>query len=489
MNVLVIDVGTSSMRGILFQQEGKITEQYQVKYSPEYKGNGRVEQDAEIFRKAMTKIVKKITDCTEYGIDAVSITSQRSSIVPADNHMRPLSPFIMWQDTRNHELCAKLESRNEVIRCRSGAKVNTVFSGAKMSWIRKELPELYKQTYKFITIPEYLIYTMTGDMYLDYTYASRSNLMDLKEKKWDLELLDIFRVEKDKLNPLVPAGCIVGYITGEYARNTGLKAGIPVISAGGDQQCATLGLGIYQGGDLSIITGSGAFLAGLTNKIPKNMDENLICNCSLVGDRYIVEASVLNCCTAFDWFCRNIYNTQDYNQINRILEEAYERDTDCINLPFYQGRTTPIWNSAARGTFGNLDLSMDRDDLMKATVEGIFLEIKNNIQLLKRYLKIERIYVGGGLTNSKVMNQMQADIYGETIHVSSQTEATAAGALCMAWKSLGYVSTLEAGIRKIQKKQTEMTYTPNLDKQKIYQKKLNEMNQLYLRIYGGEKNE
>lgn len=481
MNVFVIDVGTSSMRGILFGIAGEVLKSCHVKYSPEYKDGGCVEQDPKIFLDALYVISKEIA-CND--IDAISVTSQRSSIIPVDKNIDPLYPFVMWQDVRNRGICEQLDSNKTIIQQKSGAKANTVFSGAKMSWLRRAFPDLYAKTYKFLTIPEYLLYIMTGKLCIDFTYASRSNLMNLEQKKWDGELLEIFEVEEDKLNELIPPGKVVGYAAESYSKLTGIKSGIPVISAGGDQQCAALGAGVCQDGDISIITGSGAFLAGITDKVCDAMSENLIYTCSLLDNKYMIEANVLNCCTAFDWFCKNIYGVESYDKINDALEKNYHKTTDCLSLPFYQGRTGSCWNSRAKGVFCNLDLSMSREDLLKATVEGILWEIRNNLELLKSYLNVCNIYVSGGLTKSRVMNQMQADIYGQDINVSSQAEATARGALCMAWKELGVYSSLEESVEIIQNGQSNFVYHPDMEKYKLYQMKAELMNDLYNKIYG-----
>lgn len=146
---------------------------------------------------------------------------------------------------------------------------------------------------------------MTGQRKLDRTYASRSHLMDLRTGRWDSVLLDIFGIEKNKLCDLIDPGELHGYTNEKFAASTRLKTGIPVYSAGGDQQCSALGMGIYEEGDIEVTSGTGAFIIGITEKVPIVLLGNPIINYSAVKGKYIVEASILTCSAAFDWFCNN----------------------------------------------------------------------------------------------------------------------------------------------------------------------------------------
>lgn len=260
MNILVIDVGTSSMRGILFTHEGKFLAEKQILYNVSYLERSWVEQEASDWENALYGIMKKIAkeaDENRWMIDAITITSQRSSVIPVDQSMRPLCGAIMWQDKRTNEICVRLTPLNDKIFSLCGSRVNPVFSAGKMTWVREERPEIYNKTYKFLVIPDYLIYLMTGELYTDYTYGSRSLLMNIHNHQWDQELLDIFRVEKEKLCDLTEPGSICGRVTQEFSELTGCPQGIPVITVGGDQQCGAIGQGVVKKGVLSVTAGTG----------------------------------------------------------------------------------------------------------------------------------------------------------------------------------------------------------------------------------------
>lgn len=247
MNILVLDVGTSSMRGILFSSQGMELLSKQCQYQADYMEDGLVEQDPGDWEGAMYEILRSVSARAKRqgaGIDAIALTSQRSSTIPVDHSITPLHRAIMWQDKRTAEICGELESENERIARLCGARVNPVFSGVKMAWIRKKRPDIYDKTYKFLVVADYLIYLLTGNLCTDYTYGSRSLLMNIRTCEWDGELLSLFEVEKEKLCPLVEPGKICGNLSKRVADETGCPQGIPVITAGGDQQCGAVGQGL-----------------------------------------------------------------------------------------------------------------------------------------------------------------------------------------------------------------------------------------------------
>lgn len=486
MNVLVIDVGTSSMRGILYDGEGRSLVSRQFRYHPCHRSQSWIEQPAEEFRHALETIAAEISeDAAGNEIDVISVTAQRSSVIPLDREGTPLMKAVMWQDSRNADICHRLEAENDTIFRKSGAGVNTVFSGGKMTWVRETHPEIYRRTAKFVNIPEYLIYQMTGNFISDYTYGSRSNLMNLRKRDWDPELLEIFRVDREKLCELREPGSVVGKLTGEFSRRTGLKTGIPVVSAGGDQQCAAVGQGVFREGTLSIVTGTGAFLVTASRTVPDDPDRGLICNCSSIPGEFILEASVLTCCSAFDWYCSNFYgDAGGYDRVNRDLAELYGQEEPSMVLPYFQGRSSSGWNPGAKALFADLTLSTSRRDLLKALVEGIFLEIRNNIEVLGRYVEISQAYISGGLTNSRIMNQMQADIYGMTLKHLENSESTALGALMVTLAQMGVYRDTGEAFERIRGRDRVGCYYPKPGTAGYYEEKRDRMNGLYHRIYG-----
>jgi len=480
MSILVLDIGTTSMRGILYDSQGNKRVVHQVKNHPRFEENGIVnetpldwsENTYEIFREILGSGMAE-------DLEAISVTSQRSSILPVDRNGNPLMDTIMWQDVRNREICRKLEPYNEKLFAKTGSRVNSVFSGSKMTWVRKEAPEIYRKVYKFVNIPEYVMHLMTGGYNSDYTYASRSGLMNLHTKTWDDELLEMYEVERDRLCTLHEPGSIVGTTNAFFREKTGCPEGIPVITAGGDQQCAAIGQGVTSAGNVSIVAGTGGFIIAACDGIPENLTDNVICNCSSIAGKYVIEANVLACSAAFDWFAREIYGMEKIDY--RLTEAELTRKpglSDCLAVPYLKGRGAPDWNANAKAIFADVTLATERSDLFKALMEGIFMELANHIAAFSDYVDIGNICVSGGMTASPAMNQLQADVYGRDIFVYEDPEATAKGAFLVALVGCGRYGTVDQAFRAVVRPQGT-TYTPDAALSEAYAEKRERMNRLY----------
>lgn len=486
MNILVIDVGTSSMRGILFTYEGKLLAEKQTLYTVSYLENSWAEQEPSDWENALYGIMRAVAAEAEghqWSIDAVTITSQRSSVIPVDQSIHPLCNAIMWQDKRTNEICERLNSMNDKIFSICGSRVNPVFSASKMTWIRENRPEIYRKTYKFLVIPDYLIYLMTGELCTDYTYGSRSLLMNIYDHEWDPQLLDIFKVDREKLCDLIEPGSICGTITKEFAELTGCPEGTPVITSGGDQQCGAIGQGVVKKGILSATAGTGGFLITATDRVPEHLEPDVICNDSSIKGQYVLESSVLTCCSAFDWFRREFYEGCSYDEINEAMASSPVGANGCICLPYFQGRSTPDWNNLAKAIFSNVTLGTTKADMLRSLLEGICYEIGNGIDTMKKYLDISDIYVNGGLTNSEVFNRIQCSVYGTKIIRRGKADATARGALMVAAEAMGAYDSVEEAFKQISQNDEVKVYLPNEENALQYEKSRAQMNHLYKRIW------
>ena len=329
------------------------------------------------------------------------------------------------------------------------------------------------------------MYLMTGDFVTDTTYGSRSHLMNLRDCKWDPELLEYFGIEEKWLCRLLEPGSICGGLKEEFAAKCSLSAGIPVITAGGDQQCAAIGQGAYEKGTVSVVVGTGAYLVTLSDSVPENFSRDMICNCSSVRGKYVIEANTLTCAAAFDWFLREIYGESqpDYNKVNHEVEQIYEADSDVICLPYFQGRSTPDWNPEAKALFAGISLSTTKAEMMKSLLEGVFLEINSNIEELRKYTSITSINISGGMTKADILNRMQSDVYGLPLYILEDSETTSKGALCVALEAMGVYPSVKSAYEALGSQKNRKRIDFNEEKHTKYLKKQKQMNDLYKKIY------
>lgn len=476
MNILIFDVGTSHMKGSLMDETGKVLCRRDVKYQPVFLSGGYVEQRPEDWANALVSICADISP--DWTVDAIALTAQRSSVIPVDGAGIPLRPAIMWQDTRNSELCKSLKQHDKELTMLCGSPVNTVFSGGKMAWLRNNEPGLYAKAAKLIVVPDYLIWLMTGRYCTDTTYGSRSLLMDLKTKQWSPELLELFHIGREKLCELTQPGEVVGSVTVSFSKKTGITAGIPVISSGGDQQCGSLGQGVIARGNAAVTLGTGAYLTAVCPDVPENLSGGLVCGVSAMPDQYILESNVLTCCGALDWFLSR-YPQMDYTALTQALAQSTPGANGVRCLPYFQGRSAPDWNSDARGCFWGISLSTTTEDLLRALMEGICFELDSHLSRMADYTAIQTISANGGLTRCTAFDQLQADVYGLEVVTGEHTEATTDGAWMNAVVALGVYENQERawiGLRSEHMRR----YQPNPALHRKYDTYKKQMTQMYL---------
>lgn len=476
MKILIIDVGTSSMRGIVFAADGCQLASCQVKYEVKLLENGYIEQDPQDFRNALIEIISTLSP---YDIDAIALTSQRSSVICVDAEGVPLCDAIMWQDKRSVECCRELEVQNELIFSRCGSRINPVFSGSKMKWLKEHRREIYDAAKKLLVIPDYLVYIMSHQFASDQTYGSRSLLMNLKEGTWDQNQLKLFGIDEEKLCELHLAGSIIAAVSDEFASSTGIRSGLPILSAGGDQQCGMIGQGAVHEGICSLTLGTGAFLLTPCVHYPDNLEMDVVCNASSIQSQYILEASVLTCSSALEWFHRTFCSDID-NFYDWVNETACSADSNgCIVLPYFQGRSTPDWNSDACALFYNITLKTTREMMLKALLEGICMSITENIEIFRKYTKVNSICISGGMSASSGFSQLLADVCGCEIICSDNAESTASGAFMVAACTLGLYRDVADAYNVVNKQSNVQHYVSDMNKHIKYNELRKQMQSLY----------
>ena len=482
MSILVLDVGSSSMRGILYGLGGMVLDESQVKYAPLFSEGGMIaEQDPVDFKSALWQILSWAgSDPSREDIDAICLTSQRSSCICVDAEGTPIGNAICWQDKRTIPIVKELEKHGEKVELLSGAWPNPVFLGPKLTWIRRERPEVYKNIWKFMTIADYLMFLMTGLAVTDDTYGSRTHLMNIETGKWDDELLGIFEVEREKLCDIIPVGSFVGPLCEDAARASGLCAGIRVYTAGGDQQCALIGQGAFDGRTVSVTLGTGAFVGTNLDMLPDERAGGIIYNCSSIQGGYVAEYSSVTCTAALDWLLREMYWNMPADHIGSELVKTKAGAGGCLVLPYFQGRVTPDHNSDAKAVFAGISLSTRKEDMLRALIEAIGMEIRTGIENVAA--DAAEIRISGGLVGTPEVCQIIADILGRRIMINTEEDATALGAFIVTGTGLGFFKSISQGYESLRGGKLMMEFLPRSENAEVYNELYRKNLSLYERV-------
>lgn len=485
MNILSVDVGTTSIRGVLFSQGGDFLASHSVN-TPLRFSNGYIEQIPAVFTDALLEIIRQIHKSFE--IDAISLTAFRSAPALVNSKGQAMTNFIMWQDRRNKDICEALSHKNQEIHGICGAEVNTVFTAGKIAWFKQNMPDTYKKAHKALVVPDYLIHFMTGKFVTDHTYGSRTLLMDIRSLVWDKRLCELFGVDMDKLCDLVSQGSVVGHASVAFSRLSGVREGIPVISAGGDQQCGALGLGVSDASRLSINNGTGSFILSLTNA-PILSVPSVICNVAAVRGMYTLESNVITSASAVNWVMETFLpdlkknGASDYGALNALAHQAPPGANGLFFIPLFQGCGTRHWNPEARAALYGMSLSTTKADIIRALFEGISAEIVKSIAIMPfDKSAVQEISLAGGLSQSEVFNQILCDMLGVPLLRYQNKEATAIGAYASAAVALQIYPGYDEAIQAARARDNITRYTPDPEIHAAYRACLDTSELLFMQM-------
>lgn len=479
-SVLVIDTGSQSMRGMLISTSGSILHAKQISYFMNVEG-ALAEQDSADFKDALYDICRDISSFllinNAYSLTGIVLTSQRSSVVAVDKDGSPLHPILMWYDSRSQYICDRINAQNgSEIFSTCGILASPVMAAPKMTLIREQMPDIYRRSYKLLTIHDYLLFLLTGRFVTDHSFASRTCLFDISNLCWSDDMAALFNLDKSKLCELCEPGSIVGSLTGSFCGQTSLPP-VPVITGGGDQQCAVLGQGLLEQGDVSVNTGTGAYVISICDAPVFGVPGRVNLSCSAVPGKWLLEASTMSSGSVYKWFNACFYPEQSTNDgfavIDRDVSMTPPGANGILMLPDLAGKGCPDWDNNAKGVFCGLSFASGRADCARAVLEGIAAEISECYIILSKMIpNAANIRSTGGLSKSDVFSQMIADMIEFPVSRSSIKESTAAGAWINAVVALGYYSSRRDAFLAFSQTVMIDTFTPQINTAAIYQRLL-----------------
>lgn len=467
--LVVIDIGTSSLRTLLMDHSGKILDVQKRSYSLSYPSCDAVEMDMALLDTALLDALKKSFSLLEaWGEQAIgiSVTAQRSSVIAVDEQGRALASALMWQDTRAFGICEELWDRRQEIYAICGMVPSPVFSAPKMTYLKRVFPDIYEASHKLVGFCEYVLHMLTGLFVTDTSIASRTSLFDVTSKEWSPLLLDLFSIDYGKLCTLVDVGSVVGTITREFGKAMGISYEIPVVSAGGDQQCAALGLGCIDDGSVMINLGTGAYVIALADKPCLDSAMRVNCNISAIPNKWIVEGAVLSAGKTLDWVNDNFFkHAQEVYPYEAFTKISRATPLGSHGLRFsiqFAGKGTPVWDPAMKGSITNISFKNTKDDLARGVLEGIACAVDECLSCILELLEgvQEPIKIAGGLSKDEFFNQIFADMVGKGLSSYATCEATAFGAWMSASVALGIQGTYKDAFAAVTQGITEEKFYP-----------------------------
>jgi len=440
--ILAIDQGTTGTRANLYNHHGQVVGTAYQEFSQYFPRPGWVEHDAnEIWESVLRTIKKATSKINKNEIAAIGITNQRETTVLWDRKTgQPLHRAIVWQCRRTADECDKLKRNQklvDLIRHKTGLVIDAYFPATKIAWLLKKIK---RTDVCFGTIDSWLVYKLTGHQrhVTDYTNASRSMLFNIRTKKWDNELLKIFKIPKNILPIVVHSSGVAG-LTKNLAV---LPDGIAISGLAGDQQAALFGQTCFAKGTGKNTYGTGCFLLVNTGQdfiISKNgLLTTLACDAK-GNPCYALEGAVFIGGAVIQWIRDGLKILPKASLSEKISKSI--KDTGGVYLvPAFVGLGAPYWNQNARGAIVGITRGTTQKEIIRAGLESIAYQSAEVIELMRQEtgLSINNLQVDGGAVSNNFLMQFQADLLGGKILRPKNTETTSLGAAYLAGLGVGF---------------------------------------------------
>lgn len=467
--MLGIDVGTTGVKVLAADIEGKNICAEDTSYALHQPQDGYREQDPQELLNAVHKTVAAVVDQINQPVAGVSFSTAMHSLLAVDETGKPLTPMLIWADTRSREYAEKLrhDPLGKALYRRTGAPIHAMLPLCKIAWLRDHQPQVFQRAYKFVSFKEWLLFHWFGEYVIDHSMATATGLFNQNTLEWDPEALSFAGISSEQLSKPVPTTHILRGLTNGASALTHLPVTTPVVIGASDGALANLYASGLNPREATLTLGtSGAIRLISQNTTP---DEQMrIFNYLLTEKYHVLGGPTNNGGIMLTWLQNNLYN--QHCSPEDILNKAAQVEPGAdklVCLPYFHGERAPFWNERVVGGYFGIDHDHTLDYFARAALEGVVYNVYSIAQGLEDAAgSFDAIWADGGLTRSDFMVQLIADVFNKPVYVAESHHGVAEGAIMLGSYALGLVKSLEM-ISKTTEKERE--FTPNPDLQGVYQ--------------------
>ena len=442
-----LDIGTSGCKCTAFNELGYELASAYMAY-PAKRNLGLHEIDIDSIWQAVKHVLSQVaqeTKKTGDDLKALCVSSFGETCAVLDEHDKSVIPSFLYTDSRGvdevNELSDKMGSR-QVFQI-SGHKPGYMYTLPKLMWAQKNMPGKLDTAKKILPINSTVIYFLTGEKVTDPSLASRTMMLDIREKKWHTGLLEQAGIDESKMPKVVDIGTVVGTVSKTIADELNLSEDLKIVVGAQDQIVAALGSGALHDGQTVNGSGSVECITPLFSKIPDSdvfYDANY-CVVPMLPGLYVTYAFVFSGGTLLEWL-RSKMNADTLSP-DEFDEIHVQQPTGILALPHFSGAATPYMNNKAKGAIIGLTLEHTAADVYRALQEGLCYESLLNIDYLRQSgIAVDSLKITGGGARSPVWNQMKADVLGVSCKTILNKEAGATGSAMLTGVALGVYADL-----------------------------------------------
>ncbi len=469
------DLGTSGLKLLLVDAKGKILNSVTKNYDVYYPNPGWSEQNPEDWWKAFTEGTKELLS----GFDAksvkgISVAGQMHGLVILDKDDNVIRPAILWNDGRTNK---ETEYLNNAIGKEklSACTANIAFAGftaPKILWLKNNEKENFDKISKIMLPKDYIVYRLTGVHSTDFSDASGMLLLDVKNRCWSKEMLDICNVKEEQLPKLYESFDSVGVVLPENTQKFGFAEGVKVSAGAGDNAGAAIGTATVGEGKCNISLGTSGTIFISSQKFGVDKFNALHSFCHSDGGYHLM-GCILSAASCNKWFYENILETTDYSGEQAGISDENLGRNHIYFLPYLMGERSPINDTDARGLFIGMRPDTTRRDMVQAVLEGVAFAFRDNLEVAKSLgVDVRLSTICGGGAKSKLWQKILASVLNIELEVPKVEEGPALGAAMLAMVACGEYSTvLECTEKLVEKKEKIKPNTEMVARyEKCYQK-------------------
>lgn len=463
MNYLLgIDAGTTSFKGVLFDENGRQIASAKQDYGLLMPGPDLVEFDAEEYWNICCSVVKSIlskTDTDLKNIKALSISSQGETLICVDKTGKPLRNAIVWLDNRSGREADIIRDSfgiEKVYNTTGQPEIVATWPATKILWLKRNEPELAGKTHKFLLLEDYLLYRLTGRYVSEKSLLCSSLLLDIHKGRWWKEMLDFIGISTDCLPEIKDSGEVAGVLTKQACSDTGLSGGTIAVMGALDQTAGMIGAGNIKPGMVSETTGTClAICANIDEPLLFDPKVKVTCQYHAIPNKYYLLFWCQTAGVVLRWFKDNFYRleeqacSQSGESIFQLIDEEASKvspgSEGLILLPHLSGAASPEYNPCAKGVFFGFTLMHTRPHFARSILEAIGYMLEKNIRILESLeVDIKAIHSLGGGAQSRLWNSIKADVTGKTVFTLKNDETACLGAAILAGVGAGVYDSIEA---------------------------------------------
>lgn len=477
MYYIGVDLGTSALKLVMMKGNGELVKTVSKEYPLYFPRSGWSEQNPTDWFLAVKEGLKELAAFADEKIAGISFGGQMHGLVILDKEDKVLRPAILWNDGRSTE---ETDYLNNVIGKEKLSKLtaNIAFAGftaPKILWVKNNEPEIFAKISKIMLPKDYISYMLSGSFSTDYSDASGMLLLDVKNKKWSKEMIDICSISEDMLPKLYESYEVVGAIKPELAKELGLNDDIKIIAGAGDNAAAAIGTATVGEGACNISLGT----SGTVFISSKNFGVdsfNALHSFAHADGNYHLMGCMLSAASCNKWWMEEILKTKDFAKEQSDIDNLGENNV--FFLPYLMGERSPHNDPDAAGTFIGMRMDTKREDMTLAVFEGVTFALRDSLEVARSLgIKIEKTMICGGGAKSPLWKRLVANILNVEVEVPVSEEGPGFGAAILAAVGCGEYESVEKAAKSIIKIKEKIK--PEADLVVKYEEKYQKFKRIY----------